>query len=231
VNTVINQQQFLDQLNVAMVADYRGRGGEIYCGRGCCNCCTLAVNCTWPEAELLAGQLTEAQLESIDSHVGQLKGIAAAAAGLKDYLRRHRQVSGGCPLLARDGACSAYIHRPLSCRSLLSTKENRWCSVDFGELPAVAKEEFMASLDRPAAAFPLHYLAAAQEAGRELERQLLLQMATVNGFTIYGAMPVLVNLASRHGLGEAIAVGPAAVRELLGRTGLTSPLLVQVEEF
>ena len=226
---ITEKQQFLDQLIAALVADYQGRGGTIHCGRGCRNCCTLAVNCTWPEAALLAGALTGEQLARIDCQVAQLRSIAATAAGLKDYLGRHRRETGGCPLLADDGACGAYASRPLSCRALLSTRESCWCGVDFAELPAAAREEYVASLDRSAVAFPLHYLAAPQEAGRELERQTLLAMAASVGFTLYGSMPVLVHLATRHDLAGAVAAGPAAVQELLARTELASPLLVQLE--
>jgi Fe-S-cluster containining protein len=229
-NDISRKQQFLEQLTAALVAGYRARDGQIFCGRGCSSCCTLAVNCTLPEAQLLAEQLDEEQLERVDRYVERIKELSAGVTELKEYLRRHRRDSGGCPLLAGDGACAAYAHRPFSCRALLSTKESRWCGVDFADLTAAEKEEFFASLDRSVTAFPLHYLALARDAGRELERQALLQMAAEYGFSLYGNMGAMVHLVHSHGLTDILAAGAAGIKELLRRTGLDNPLLLQFEE-
>lgn len=229
--TDIRQKQaFLAQLAASLVVDYRARGGQIFCGKGCSNCCSLAVNCTFAEALLLAGGLDEQLLQRIDRYTERLKGLLPGIATLRDYLRLHRRESGGCPLLGADGACRAYELRPLSCRALLATRESRWCGADFAELTAAEKEAFCNSLDRTATAFPLHYLAAAQDAGRELERQALLVMAREYGFSLYGNMPVMVHLASSHGLATAVTAGAGAVRELLRRSGLDHPHLLQLEE-
>jgi len=227
---VRQKQLFLDQLTGALTADYRSRGGWIYCGRGCSTCCSLVVNCTCSEALLLAETLNEPLLLAVDHFVTQLKGLIEGVSELKEYLRRQRDGSGGCPLLGPDGACRAYERRPFSCRALLSTKESRWCGTDFTRLTSDEQSSFMASLDPSVTAFPLHYLASSQDAGRELERQSLLAMAGAHGFSLYGNMPVLIHLASRHGLETAIAGGAAAVKALLVRTGLDNPLLLQLEE-
>jgi Fe-S-cluster containining protein len=230
LHSIVQQQQFLDRFTAALVADYRGKGGQIFCGKGCRNCCSLAVNCTFPEAQLLAGQLSEAQLQCVDGHVMRLKELVCGVTELKEYLRRHRQESGGCPLLDASGACSAYAHRPFSCRSLLATRESRWCGADFTVLSTAEKAAFVASLDRSVTAFPLHYLATAQDAGRELEQQALLAMTAQYGFSLYGSMAVLVHLASRRRLAEKVAKSAVAVREILAGSGLDSPLLLQLEE-
>ena len=188
------------------------------------------MNCTFFEAQHLAERLDEALLQRVDHYTERLKKLLRRY-NLKDYLRRHRRESGGCPLLGADGACQAYEIRPLSCRALLATKESRWCGADFGELTSAEKQAFVNSLDRAATAFPLHYLAAAQDAGRELERQSLLKMAGEYGFSLYGNMPVMVHLASRWGLAATVPAGAAATRELLQRAGLDHPLLLQLEEF
>jgi Fe-S-cluster containining protein len=230
MDDVSEKHRFLDRLTGALIADYRAKGGQIHCGRGCCNCCSLAVNCTYPEALILAEGLDEDLLRRVDGYANRLKTLMSGVTGLKEYLRLHRSDSGGCPLLGADGACRAYGLRPLSCRALLATRESRWCGADFSAISPAEKEEFIASLDRTVTAFPLHYLASAQDAGRELERQTLLAMVAEQGFSIYGTMPVLVHLAARHGLTTAVAGGVMAVRELLVRTGLDSPLLLQIEE-
>jgi Fe-S-cluster containining protein len=231
ISTISDQQQLLEQLTNSLATAYRAQGGQIYCGKGCSNCCSLVVNCTFFEAQLLAERLDEALLQRVDRYTERLKELLTGVTSLKDYLRRHRQESGGCPLLGADGACRAYGIRPLSCRALLATRESRWCGIDFAELTAAEKEAFVASLDRTVTAFPLHYLAAAQDAGRELERQSLLEMAKESGFSLYGNMPVMVHLAGRWGLAAAVAAGATATRELLQRAGLDHPLLLQLEEF
>jgi len=230
IRTVSEQQRFLEQLAGALAADYCAGGGQIYCARGCSSCCTLAVSCTYPEALLLAHRLDEEQLQRIDRYVERLRQLVSGVTAMKEYLQRHRHASGGCPLLGSDGACTAYGYRPFSCRALLATQESRWCGADFSVLTTAEKGTFLASLDRGATAFPLHYLAAAQDAGSELERQTLLTMSMVHRFSLYGNMPLLVHLTSRRQLAGAVAAGAAAVRELLKLAGLEHPLLLQLEE-
>ena len=230
IRNILQQQQFLDQLTTALAADYFAKGGQIHCGKGCSNCCSLVVNCSFFEAQLLSERLDETLLQRVDRYTERLKPLLGGVTSLKDYLRLHRRESGGCPLLGADGACQAYEIRPLSCRALLATRESRWCGADFAELTAAEKEAFVNSLDRAATAFPLHYLAAAQDAGRELERQSLLKMAGEFGFSLYGNMPVMIHLASRWRLGATVPAGAAATRELLQRAGLDHPLLLQLEE-
>lgn len=230
ITDIAQSQQFLDRLTAAQTAEYRSRGGTIHCARGCSNCCSLVVNCAASEALQLAAGLDEVLLERVDGYVERLRQLLEGVSDLREYLRRHRRAAGGCPLLGEEGACAAYGLRPLSCRALLSTRESSWCGTDFGQLSAVERESYLASLDRSAVAFPLHYLAAARDAGRELERQALLAMAGEYGVSLYGNMPVLVHLASRRGLAAALAAGAGAVRRLLQRSGLDQPLLLQLEE-
>jgi Fe-S-cluster containining protein len=224
------QQQFMEMLTRSLSGDYRSRGGEIYCARGCSGCCNLVVNCTLTEAVKVAAVLNREQLSRVDAYVERLQGLMTGVTGLKEYLRIHRQSSGGCPLLEGDGSCGVYAVRPLSCRALLSTMDSRWCGVDFAALTAAEKEAFMESLDREAVAFPLHYLAASRDAGMGLEQQASRRMGELLGFSLYGNMPVLVHLITRHELGRVALRGRHAVTELLAVTALDNQLLLQVEE-
>ncbi len=218
------QRQCLDMMNAGWIGDYSSRGGIIHCGRGCHSCCSLAVNCTLTEAVALAEALDEAQFAAVSAYVERLRELMGSVSGLKDYLQMQRREMGMCPLLADDGACSAYGSRPLSCRSLLSTKESYWCGVDFATVPAAEKERYIASLDRSVVAFPLHYVASAQETGREFETRQLTHMQELFGFSCYGCMPVLVTLVHRHGLAEATSLEQA--EHLVEAAGFASPLLV-----
>lgn len=223
------RQQFMEMLSRSLTADYLSRGGTIYCARGCSGCCNLVVNCTLTEAVTVASGLDVGQSARVDDYVERLRGLLAGVGDLKEYLRIHRRSSGGCPLLEGDGACGIYESRPLSCRALLSTMESRWCSVDFASLSPEEKRVFVEGLDREAAAFPIHYLAASRDAGAGLENRLSVCMAETFGFSIYGNMPVLVHLVKRHDLALVVSAGRGAVEELLAAVGLDNPLLLQLE--
>lgn len=226
--TVESGQKFMDMLCTSATEEYRSGGGEIFCGKGCCSCCTLAVNCTVAEAFIIGKVIDKSQQEKLASYVEKLKGVAGKAVSLKDYLRLHRKELSGCPFL-EEGICSIYSVRPISCRSLLATQESRWCGVDFSEIPSTQKLAFMESLDRKAVAFPMHYLACTQDAGQKLEIQLSLQMLNGFGFSIYGSMPVLVCLFTKHNVFESFGKGADAVMAVVATAGLANPFLLQVE--
>jgi len=225
---VERRQRFMDMLCSSATADYHASGGKLFCAKGCSNCCTLAVNCTAGEALLIARSLDEEQAEKLKGYVAQLKGMVSEAAALKDYLRLHRKELGGCPFL-HEGVCGIYPVRPISCRALMSTKESRWCGVDFSELTAAEKLAFVESLDRTAVAFPLHYLASTRDAGQKLEAQLSLQMLQEFGFSLYGSMPVLVHLFTEYDLADILHKGADTVLAAAAAAGLASPFLLQVE--
>lgn len=223
-----DRQRLFDSLSAREVASYAANGGSIHCARGCSGCCTLAVNCTAPEALLISQSLDDAQRAALAAYIEQLKGKLATATDLKSYLRIHRKELGGCPFL-ENSICTVYDKRPLSCRSLLSTKESRWCAVDFSELGQEEKHSFVESLDRPNVAFPMHYLAATQNLAQGLESQLAMLMMQQFGLAIYGSMPVLVYLFSEHRFSKAIESGAEAVRTLAASTGFDNPFTLQVE--
>jgi Fe-S-cluster containining protein len=222
------QRTCLDMMNSAWAAEYRAGGGKIFCGRGCRTCCSLTVNCTLTEAVSLSATLTDTQADAVADYAALLREGAAAVTDLKEYLRMQRRDMGLCPLLDSEGACGTYAVRPLSCRSLLSTRESRWCGVDFAELTGIEKEAYLATLDRSVVAFPLHYAASPQETGRELEARGLAVMRERFGCSVYGTMPVLVHLVRNFGLTEAVTAGPAAANEAVNRSGFGHPLLVEV---
>lgn len=220
------QYSFMDQFSAAWVSDYRSGGGEIYCGRGCSRCCSLAVNCTLTEAVRLASSLDQQQANVVGEYVERLKGEAAGCGDLKSYLSMQRTVMGACPLLDNANACSVYGTRPLSCRALHSTKESHWCGVDFSGMNSDEKREYVESLDRSVVAFPLHYVASLQETGSELEGRCLAVMEKSFGFSLYGSMPVLVHLVRDHGLVELVGSGRMAVEAYVAERGLDHPYLL-----
>jgi len=220
------QQTFMEMFTAAWCADYRSGGGTIHCGRGCSGCCTLAVSCTLTEASVIAESLSGAQAAAVTAHALKLRDRMAGITDLKEYLRLHRREMGGCPLLDADGACGVYPVRPLSCRALISTKENRWCTVDFSELSLEDKRDYVESLDRSVVAFPLHYVASTRDTGQELEARGLSLMQMTFGYSLYGSLPVLLHLVREHGLGSAADGAEAAA--ILRSSGFEHPLLTDL---
>jgi Fe-S-cluster containining protein len=220
------RQECLDQICAAWITEYRQRGGSIHCSKGCSGCCSLVVNCTLPEALLVASALSPQQIEHLQSRSALLQSIAAQATSLKEWLSSYRQHAGPCPFLDQADACGIYPVRPLSCRSLLATKEPQWCTTDFSALSSQEKQQFMESLDRSAVAFPTHYASTPQEIGRELEEATLQQMETVYGFALLGALPWLVWLELEHALSTKLTDGRQAVQDYLERQGLLNRFLV-----
>ncbi len=226
LNRTKERQYCLDQLCTAWSSEYRQRGGTVYCGKGCGGCCSLVVNCTFPEAALVAAALTDEQVSRLEKRVPLIQAVAEAADSLRGWLAAYREQAGACPFLDETGACSIYPVRPFSCRSLLSTREPDWCAADFTALTSQEKQLFMEGLDRSAVAFPTHYAATPQEIGRELEEASLRQMEAVFGFSLVGVLPWLVWLEREHSLSSLLPQGRESVEGYLNSCGLMNPFLV-----
>jgi len=228
IRDIRQKQTVLDQICAAWSSEYHQRGGTIYCGKGCSGCCSLVVNCTLSEAILIASNLSPHQTEQLQSLVAPLKSMADQADNLKEWLSSYRQQATLCPFLDQTGACGIYQVRPLSCRSLLATKEPLWCATDFTALSSKEKQIFMESLDQSAVAFPTHYAATPQEIGRELEEAALRQMETVYGFALIGSLPWLAWLELEHTISSRLPDGRQAVQDYLENQGLLNQFLVVI---
>ena len=217
-----------DRLDTAIAAwqeGYRLLGGRVHCGKGCSCCCTLAVNCTLPEAVRLSVALTAAQHCRLSGYIAGLVTAIPRMTDLKGYLDLHRKELGPCPFLEPDGSCGVYPVRPSSCRSLISTKENSWCGQDFSMLSSEEKVAFINSLDRSVVAFPMHYAAAPQEMAADAEARLTEAMRERFGYSLYGNLPLLVHMELRHRLSSRLAEGRQAVEPLFAGEGMNHPFL------
>ena len=225
-DAVSERQHCFDQLCTAWSSEYRQRGGSIHCGKGCSGCCSLVVNCTFPEAVLVTRALNQQHQEQLQAQIPRIQKAATSSASLKEWLRTYRSEAGPCPFLDQSGACGVYAARPLSCRSLLATKEPDWCIADFVSLNSQEKQTFMESLDRSAVAFPTHYAATPQEIGQDLEEATLRQMETVYGFSIVGSLPWLVWLERNYQLSNRLSGGRDTVQDFLTEEGVANPFLI-----
>lgn len=213
------------RLDAAISSWLASAPSRIYCGRGCHNCCSLNVHTTLPEARLLAAALDDHQRQAIARHVATLTTLLPGA-DLKTYLRSHRRIPGGCPLLLVDGSCGVYQHRPLACRALHSTRDNAWCATDFADLHPLERQAFLSSLDPAIVAFPTHYARGPRELGEAGEDALLAMMKEQFGFALSGNLGVLLLAEMDHRLSASVAIGHAATSQCLAAAGLGHPFLV-----
>lgn len=225
--TVRQQQLRLDAQIQTELANYQSHGGRIFCGKGCHNCCTLTVNASLPEALLVAEALSGPQ-DELERYISELRQLLPEATDLKSYLQMQRNQLGTCPFLEADGACGVYAARPFACRALLSTRPADWCGVDFGALPAIEKQLFIASLDRERVDFPTHYLAAPRELAQQLEAESAAEMQSAFGIGLLGNLPYLVWLERRYALSVMLNKNPTALRPRLEAEGLWHPFLIML---
>lgn len=228
IEDVRQQHAFFDLFSKGWLAEYEGQGRKIYCGRGCSGCCSLAVHCSFAEAVVAACDLSYAQVAAVAAHVELLREIASEATDLKAFLHLHRARIGGCPLLAADGSCGIYRNRPLSCRSLHSTLESRWCATDFAAINTADKDTYFAELDRSVVAFPTHYVAVLQDLARELEDTCNRRMGDEFGWYLYGNMPVLLFLVRSIEPDHLLSKGKEEIRQILTDMRLDHPYLLSI---
>ncbi|QXE92765.1 YkgJ family cysteine cluster protein [Geomonas subterranea] len=222
------QQMFLEMFVRSWGDDYRLGGGTIHCGKGCSNCCRLAVHTGFAEALAIARQMGAEQAREVEAYALKLREMVQGVAELPHYLRLHRDNMGFCPLLNDDGACGVYPVRPLTCRSLISTRESAWCGADFSKIAPADRDAFLAGLDRKVVSFPSHYVAALQESGKELEEAGAQLMRSLLGFALYGNLGVLVHLCHNHDLAGAALQGRDGAVSAIREAGFDHPLLVNV---
>ncbi|MCW8892441.1 MAG: YkgJ family cysteine cluster protein [Deltaproteobacteria bacterium] len=224
-----NHQRFEHQLENILRAEEQ-RKLQIHCRKGCGNCCRLAVNCSFPEAALIAQQLSTQQQQTLKTRTPVLQNMSKTAENLKQFLRLFRQQRHGCPLLIPENqCCSIYSLRPFSCRSLLSTRPSSWCGVDFADLHPLEKQAFLSSLNREIVAFPTHYLAQPQELGAGLEASTMVEMHDHYDISLGGNLIYLIWLELEYQLVELLEKNREKAKKLLLHEERNHPFLLQLK--
>lgn len=203
---------------------FRNSGKKVFCREGCSGCCSLAVHATYPEAAAVAKTLSAKQHKQLELYILRLQKTLPELSDLKSYLKRHRQEIGPCPFLDDLGSCTIYSARPISCRSLLSTRPEAWCTVDFADLNEWDKQAYESGLDRSVVAWPTHYVAATQEYGQKVETQILGAMQKQLGWALAGNFALMVWLARQYPQDEQVT--PSQLQNTLQENQLDSQLLL-----
>jgi len=87
------RQTELDEL-IARWRQGPGVGVRLWCGPECGNCCTLAVNTTYPEALALAATLTTQQQERVATSAASIIAHASQSLDARSFLSGYRQAVG-----------------------------------------------------------------------------------------------------------------------------------------
>ena len=222
------RQRELDERIVAWRQD-TAADLRLWCGPGCGNCCTLAVNTTLPEALAVSAGLDAGQRGRLAAAVECILAHARQSGDTRRFLAGYRQAVGPCPFLDDQGHCTIYPLRPLACRALLATRPAAWCGVNLAELAEIDRTTFLASLDRRVVAFPTHYAAVPQELAADFERGLLIAMLRFTGVCLTGNLPLLVWLSQAEGFATALTAGPDILRTFLADRDADWPFLVQID--
>lgn len=223
------QHDSFDKFSEQWLSAYQATGKSIFCRAGCSGCCNLAVHSTFPEAVAIARSLSTDQSRRIAAYMNRLAQALAAVNDMKGYLKQHKTAIGPCPFLGLDNCCEIYAARPLSCRSLLSTRPAEWCVVDFNELDQWDKQAYESALHREVVAWPTHYVAATQDFARNLETQLLAEMKQQQGWSLFGNFVTMVWLEDRYQLSQS-ALTSEQVQAILVENHLDSALTLTLSE-
>lgn len=227
---VLSLRQQFDEDTFDLWQEYKRTGGSIYCRKGCGNCCTLAVNCSYPEAVILAAELTHQQRYQVLDRLPLLVQLCHAATDLKTFLQSYRKQAGACPFLDAEACCSCYSVRPLSCRALLSTRPEAWCGIDFSTLHPLEKKAFLSSLDADVVAYPSHYLARPLELAAAMEKSLDDEFAMQYGVKISGNLIWLLGLELNSQISERLARQEVGMIDWLLQQQEQYPYLLQVAQ-
>lgn len=204
-----------------------GAGLHLWCGPGCGNCCSLAVNTTLPEALAIAAHLDTEQRQRLAGAAERLAAHAREVTTARDFLAGYRLAVGPCPFLADDAQCSIYGQRPLACRALLATRPPDWCGVNLGQLPDYERGAFLAGLDRDAVDYPTHYAAAPRELAAGIEERLLAAMLRHCGVAISGSLVLLTWLCLDNKFLEMVSGEAEGLLTWLEERELARPYLLQ----
>ncbi len=195
---------------------YLKKGGRICCAKGCSTCCHISVRIPLVEAITLLPLVTPEAMARVRARAEAEFALALVANTEDEFVLRHREEVGSCPLLDAAGACTVHKLRPGVCRSVLSTMPGRYCDEDHlltlrTERPA----EFGAYLEQldprvndvtasgGGVLSANHFVRPTRELTREEAPRVRALMQQRFGFVVAGQLPLMVLAAADAAIATA----------------------------
>ncbi|ACO46100.1 YkgJ family cysteine cluster protein [Deinococcus deserti] len=191
---------------------YQARGGKVYCGAGCFACCNMPIRVSLAEALITADALDPAKARAVENHARAALANARTARNDEEYVRRHRDEVGFCPLLDREtGACSEYDARPTRCRDTFSAFPARYCaSGTWEQMSRREQDAYRREVARtPGTDGELHFIAPLEHLSEPVWVAAAKAMRSTWGMEVWGDFWVLTTLARDTTFMARVSAGDA----------------------
>ncbi len=216
------------------LAGYEARGGRVFCGAGCFQCCNMPIRVSLAEALITARALDPGQEEAVERHARAALDNARSARDDEEYVRRHRQEVGFCPLLDRaTGACTQYAARPTRCRDTFSAFPAVYCEAGTWEkMTRRERAEYRREVARtPGTDGEWHFIAPLEHLSEPVWVAAARAMRAEWKLEVWGDFWLLTTLARDAQFMDRVARGDGrGAWKAAARTGLAHPALLEIED-
>ncbi|UBV43636.1 YkgJ family cysteine cluster protein [Deinococcus taeanensis] len=189
---------------------YARQGGRVYCAAGCVACCNMPIRVSLAEALVMAEALDDALAAAMEAHARAAVANARTARDDDEYVHRHREQVGFCPVLDRhSGGCSRYESRPTRCRDTFSAFPAHFCEAGVWErMTRREKAEYRREVARtPGTDGELHFIAPLEHMSEPVWAAASRAMQDAWGTEVWGDYWVLTTLARDERFMAAVAGG------------------------
>ncbi|GGS24326.1 YkgJ family cysteine cluster protein [Deinococcus knuensis] len=212
---------------------YTQQGGQVFCGAGCFACCNMPIRVSLAEALIMTAALTPEQARAVEAHARAAVANARTARNDEQYVQRHRDEVGYCPILNREtGGCSQYEARPTRCRDTFSAFPAVYC--ESGTLERMTRRE-QAEYRREVARTPgtdgeLHFIAPLEHLSEPVWVAAARAMRQEWGLEVWGDFWLLTTLGADPKFMAAVTQGnPRAAWQIASGRGLAHRMLLEME--
>ncbi|WP_291427942.1 YkgJ family cysteine cluster protein [Deinococcus sp.] len=212
---------------------YTQQGGQVFCGAGCFACCNMPIRVSLAEALIMTAALNPEQARAVEAHARAAVANARTARSDEQYVQRHRDEVGYCPILNREtGGCSQYAARPTRCRDTFSAFPATYC--ESGSLERMTRRE-QAEYRREVARTPgtdgeLHFIAPLEHLSEPIWVAAARAMRQEWGIEVWGDFWLLTTLGADPKFMGAVTRGDTrAAWQLASGRGLAHRALLEME--
>ncbi|MFT2719301.1 YkgJ family cysteine cluster protein [Deinococcus sp. A31D244] len=212
---------------------YTQQGGQVFCGAGCFACCNMPIRVSLAEALIMTAALNPDQARAVEAHARAAVANARTARSDEQYVQRHRDEVGYCPILNREtGGCSQYEARPTRCRDTFSAFPATYC--ESGTLERMTRCE-QAEYRREVARTPgtdgeLHFIAPLEHLSEPIWVAAARAMRQEWGIEVWGDFWLLTTLGADPKFMAAVTQGNTrAAWQIASGRGLAHRMLLEME--